>query len=94
MHRKSGGAVCLISAQLTHRTPKSLLQLNSKLCGRFHFLGVSQNSLSLMMFVVLILIDKLLFDRFNAKLSTIFPMFFKCSSTNLPLVQRCQLLNL
>ena len=30
----------------------------------FHFLGISQNSLSLMVFVVLILINRLLFDRF------------------------------
>ena len=29
-----------------------------------HFLGISQNTLSLIVFVVLILINKLLFDRF------------------------------
>ena len=30
----------------------------------FHFLGISQNSLSLMVFVVLILMNNLLLDRF------------------------------
>ena len=57
----------------------------------FHFLGISQNSLSLIVSVVLILTNKLLYDRFlNAKLSTTFPMFFfKFSSINLPLVRPC-----
>ena len=59
----------------------------------FHFLGISQNSLSLILSVVLILINKLLYAKLfflNAKLSTIFPMFFfKFSSINLPHVQWC-----
>ena len=45
----------------------------------FHFLGISQNSFSLIVFVVLILINKLLFDRFKCKTLDYFQMLFKFS---------------